>query len=1003
MKHSGDICPAAVDPQLVGDPVDTLTGAVFEKQIEFRLVGSVDLHWKRHYDSNKIGQEFALGWGTTHSFDRKLVCDVDGISYHAPVGVSFGFPPLLNDGDTAALHGFTLKRISRELYHLEQHGEPTMEFRFSNDFIAPARLSRLIKDGHQVQFHYDSRNVWQEMVDSNGRSVRVVENLEGRLMSLTLTGVDDEPDVLLISYEYDEAGNLVKTSDHNGRGYEFVYDDNRRLISRTNPIGQIFSFEYDDQGRCVRSSGLEQLQKVTLEYVVDERMTKVTKFDGGEWSYFFDESGFLDQIIDPLGGVQKFVRDDEGVLIEEVDPNGNATRYEYDEAGAPIAKINSLGHYIPLPEDINAPGFLAHRVAANPAEYEHGRLLDLEEIEMPDPGYVKYLALPNGADKLVQSGLKAKEKSKLWLNVEDPDDFSVTPLAGKWWPAPEEGREFNHLGKLVTQHDETGNSRRWEYDAFGNVKTYTDFDGGEWKTSYGNWHLPLLITNPVGATVQFKYNPEEELTQCLDAGGTRSQYDYDLKSQLTEVRRHDKVRETYTRDAAGNLLAKHDGEGNELLKFEFGAGNLPTKRTLASGDEHSFEYDEAGRYLAAASDCGTIEFDYDVLGNRTVEKRDGLGVEHTFSAPHVPEQSTYLEKFTVHYDRSLAGMVKITDPMGETHEIRHQEKGLIERHFANGSKELAQYDSQGRCLFKSAQSGSGSIWNRRFRYSGEGELSSVEDSANGDLRYEYDAAHRLKRRIKASGKIDEFRMDDADNLISQPGLKDVALISGNRLGTANGHKFSYNSRDHIASRGSDRGEIKYHYDSRDYLVKAELSDGDWTAEYDSLGRRVRKTHRGETTEFFWNGDQLTSEKFDDGSIRLYIYADPLALTPLLFIDYASEDADPKSGERFFVFTDQIGTPCLVENESGDTVWKAQTDPFGATIVEESSLIDFHFRFPGHYYEKGLDLHYNRFRHYDPVLGRYLQSDPLGIEGGYNLYSYCSNPLLNVDVRGLNDP
>ena len=66
--------------------------------------------------------------------------------------------------------------------------------------------------------------------------------------------------------------------------------------------------------------------------------------------------------------------------------------------------------------------------------------------------------------------------------------------------------------------------------------------------------------------------------------------------------------------------------------------------------------------------------------------------------------------------------------------------------------------------------------------------------------------------------------------------------------------------------------------------------------------------------------------------------------------------------------------------------------------------DFHqpLRFPGHYHDAATGLHYNRFRYYSPELGRYLESDPVGVAGGLNLYGYCcdSNPLRDVDLRGL---
>ena len=77
----------------------------------------------------------------------------------------------------------------------------------------------------------------------------------------------------------------------------------------------------------------------------------------------------------------------------------------------------------------------------------------------------------------------------------------------------------------------------------------------------------------------------------MTRGGTLSEYCYDLKDHLVEVRRHGVVRETYTRDAFGNLVAKHASDGRELLCLEIGPGNLPIKRTLASGDEHTFQYD----------------------------------------------------------------------------------------------------------------------------------------------------------------------------------------------------------------------------------------------------------------------------------------------------------------------------------------------------------------------------------------------------------------------------
>src|SRR5262249_8458962 len=133
--------------------------------------------------------------------------------------------------------------------------------------------------------------------------------------------------------------------------------------------------------------------------------------------------------------------------------------------------------------------------------------------------------------------------------------------------------------------------------------------------------------------------------------------------------------------------------------------------------------------------------------------------------------------------------------------------------------------------------------------------------------------------------------------------------------------------------------------------------------------------------------------------RVYVYADPLALVPLLFLDYDSIDADPASGRRYFVFCDQVGAPVLVQDDQGHKAWLARLEPYGTAHVDPSGTVDLALRFPGHYWDAETGLFYNRFRYYSPKLGRYLQPDPLGLAGGLNLYAYPANPLAVVDVRG----
>jgi RHS repeat-associated protein len=994
VMKSCNFCSVGMDPRLVGDPVDTLTGAVFDRKLEFRLAGPLELRWYRHYDSSRHKQCFALGWGQTHDFDRTLRFQADEISYQAPVGRIFSFPRLANDGEESALNGFILRRLSARRYQVFCHGEPAMEFEFDRSREV-TKLKRLFEGSHQILFYYDAGNRLERILDSAGRRIGVVEEPSGRLVRLTLEGRNGKPDLLLLANTYDQRGNLVSTTNGSGHGYAFAYDESNRLVLRTGRKGFKFRFAYDAQGRCIKSLGDNDIHSVTLEYKVPGRVTKVTNADGGVWTYLFDPFGNLAQIQDALGGVRKFLRDETGRLMTELDQNQNATRFVYDRAGGLVGKIDPFGNHISLPEDPNDPAPRAHRVAANPAEYEYGRLLDVGQIKLPNRAVIQSLPLSSEIKKQIVFPPEQDEPATVG------QQFLVRPLGALWWPNPEQGRIFNDLGKLVGQRDDFGRQRHWSYDASGNLSEHIDFDEGKWCYDYGSWHFLRGVTDPLGGKTRFTHTASGKVASCVDPGGTLSEYRYDTNNHLVEVKRHGAVRDVYTRDPAGNLLAKHTGDGRELLSFEIGPGNVRTKRKLASGDEHTFDYDKSGRCLAAATKKDSVEFAYDALGNCVIEKRNGRGVEHRFQSLHGLSRSVFFERFAVIYEKTEADAVTIIDPGGKSHQIRFNRHGIVERVLSNGSQETIQYDCLGRCLIKSAQRRTERAWTRRFDWSGEGELRLIRDSHRGEIRHEYDKAHRLRRRF-ANGAAEEYELDVVGNLLRQPGLHEATFRDGNRLETVNGFRVSYNDRNHLAERQTTGGQVRYSYDSRDQLIRVDTPHGQWLAEYDALGRRTRKTWAGQTTEFFWNNDQLIAEIGSNGSLRLYIYADQLALTPFLFLDYDSANALPAMADRYFVFTDQIGTPCLIEDERGAEVWRARIEPFGRAETAPNPKIEFNLRFPGHYFDGELGLNYNRFRHYDPVLGRYLQSDPWGIAGGCNVYAYRPNPLLKVDVRGLGE-
>jgi RHS repeat-associated protein len=188
-------------------------------------------------------------------------------------------------------------------------------------------------------------------------------------------------------------------------------------------------------------------------------------------------------------------------------------------------------------------------------------------------------------------------------------------------------------------------------------------------------------------------------------------------------------------------------------------------------------------------------------------------------------------------------------------------------------------------------------------------------------------------------------------------------------------------RDASGNRIGDIGGTRsYTYNNANRL-SAVLDSGVTTASYvhNALGQRSKKTVGSTDVIYLYDlGGNLIAEHDATGAlIRDYVWMNG---APVAQID---------QGEVFsYLHVDHLNTPRLATNDSQTVVWRWDSDAFGNTAPDEDPDGDLsgttvNLRFPGQYFDGETGFYYNYYRTYDPSTGRYLESDPIGLDGGLN--------------------
>jgi len=300
-----------------------------------------------------------------------------------------------------------------------------------------------------------------------------------------------------------------------------------------------------------------------------------------------------------------------------------------------------------------------------------------------------------------------------------------------------------------------------------------------------------------------------------------------------------------------------------------------------------------------------------------------------------------------------------------------------------------------------------------YEYDELGNLKTLS-SPRGTRTYTYDEVDRLDTEAGFTGSRDhayDLNGNRTTDSASAPGTPTTASYTSNtnRIVTINGAAVSLDAAGQITNDGlnsytwDDAGRLKTV--SRAGQLRA-------TYHYDHKHRRTRKVSTAAAPQgaktivyHYDDRDRLMAETSDTGvPIRSYAWADENLISQVEYAPNATSTGYDIARILYFEL-DQLGTPRQARERVGTIVWRWESDGYGTSAANEDpdgngQPTTVNLRFPGQYYDEESGLHYNWHRYYVPRLGRYLSSDPIGLDGGRNTYAYANNaPTTYKDSSG----